>query len=37
MTHNHAIVWMDSKEARVFRFNAVDVENDRIRAHNPFR
>eukprot|EP01036_Dinobryon_divergens_P021518 gene21518-29529_t len=26
MTHNHAIVWMDSKEAHVFHFNAVDVE-----------
>jgi hypothetical protein len=37
MTHNHAIVWMDSKEARIFRFNAGDVETDRIRAHNPFR
>jgi stalled ribosome rescue protein Dom34 len=37
MTHNHAIVWMDSKEARIFRFNAEDVESDRIRAHNPFR
>lgn len=37
MTHNHAIVWMDSKEARIFRFNAEDVETDRIRAHNPFR
>ena len=37
MAHNHAIVWMDSKEARVFRFNASDVERDHIRAHNPFR
>lgn len=37
MTHNHAIVWMDSKEARVFRFNAVDVEQENIRSHNPFR
>ena len=37
MAHNHAIVWMDSKEARVFRFNASDVESDHIRAHNPFR
>jgi len=37
MTHNHAIVWMDSKEAHVFRFNAGDVEHDRIKAHNPFR
>lgn len=37
MTHSHAIVWMDSKEAHVFRFNSSDVEQDRIKAHNPFR
>jgi hypothetical protein len=37
MTHSHAIVWMDSKEARIFRFNAADVEHERIKAHNPFR
>ena len=37
MTHNHAIVWMDSREARVFRFNAADVESERLVAHNPFR
>jgi hypothetical protein len=37
MTHSHAIVWMDSREAHVFRFNASDVERERIQAHNPFR
>jgi hypothetical protein len=37
MSLNHAIVWMDSKEARIFRFNASDVERARVRAHNPFR
>jgi hypothetical protein len=37
MTHGRAIVWMDSKEAHVFRFNAEDVEAERIKAHNPFR
>jgi len=37
MTHSHAIVWMDSKEARIFLFNAADVEKARIQAHNPFR
>lgn len=37
MTHNHAIIWMDSKEARIFRFNAADVEHEHIKAHNPFR
>jgi hypothetical protein len=37
MSHSHAIVWMDSKEARIFRFNAADVESEHIKAHNPFR
>ena len=36
-THSHAIVWMDSKEAHVFRFNADDVERENIKAHSPFR
>jgi hypothetical protein len=36
MTHNHAIVWMDSREARIFRFNAADVEREGVKAHNPF-
>lgn len=37
MSHSHAVVWMDSKEAHVFRFNAEDVEHERIKSHNPFR
>jgi hypothetical protein len=37
MPHSHAVVWMDTKEARVFRFNAEDVERQRIKAHSPFR
>ena len=37
MPHSHAIVWMDSKEAHVFRFNADDVERENIKAHTPFR
>lgn len=37
MPHSHAVVWMDSKEAHVFRFNAEDVEHERIKSHNPFR
>jgi stalled ribosome rescue protein Dom34 len=37
MSHSHAIVWMDSKEAHVFRFNASDVEAERVKAHLPFR
>src|SRR3954466_12907929 len=37
MSHSHAIVWIDSREAHVFRFSADDVERQRIRSHNPFR
>jgi stalled ribosome rescue protein Dom34 len=37
MSHSHAVVWMDSKEAHVFRFNRDDVEKQRIKAHLPFR
>jgi hypothetical protein len=37
MTHSHAIVWMDSREAHVFRFNVEDVDQDRLKAHMPFR
>ena len=36
MPHSHAIVWMDSKEAHVFRFNAADVEKARIKADRPY-
>jgi stalled ribosome rescue protein Dom34 len=37
MTHSHALVWMDSREAHVFRFNTEDVEHQRLKAHLPFR
>ena len=37
MSHHHAIVWMDSREAHVFRFNTEDVDGQRIKAHSPFR
>lgn len=37
MSHSHAVVWMDSKEAHVFRFDRDDVEKQRIKAHLPFR
>jgi stalled ribosome rescue protein Dom34 len=37
MSHSHAIVWMDSREAHVFRFSIDDVEKQRIRSHSPFR
>ena len=36
MSHSHAIIWMDSREAHVFKFNKDDVETDRIKAHLPF-
>ena len=37
MSHSHAVIWMDSKEAHVFQFNRDDVEMQRIKAHLPFR
>jgi len=37
MSHTHAVVWLDTKEAHVFQFNAEDVERQRIKAHSPFR
>lgn len=37
MSHAHAIVWMDAKEAHVFQFGADDVEKERIKSHSPFR
>jgi stalled ribosome rescue protein Dom34 len=33
--HFHAIVWIDHHQAKVFRFNASDVERDVIRPHDP--
>ena len=33
MSHTHAVVWLDTKEAHVFQFNAEDVERQRIKAH----
>lgn len=36
ITHNQAVVWTDSKEARIFRFNATDVEREHIRPQNLF-
>ena len=37
MSHSHAIVWVDSREAHVFRFSPDDVECQRIRSRRPFR
>ena len=33
--HFHAIVWIDHHQAKVFRFNAKDVDRDVIRPHDP--
>lgn len=33
--HNHAVVWIDHREARVFHFNADDLDKIVVRAHNP--
>ena len=37
MTQGHAVLWMDFKEAHVFRFGAEDVEKERIKSHAPSR
>ena len=37
MSHTHAVVWLDTKEAHVFQFNAEDVERQRIKANAPSR
>jgi hypothetical protein len=33
--HFHAIVWIDHHQAKVFRFNASDIDRDVIRPHDP--
>ena len=33
--HFHAIVWIDHHQAKVFRFNADDVERKVVRPHDP--
>jgi stalled ribosome rescue protein Dom34 len=33
--HNHAVVWIDHHESRVFHFNDDDVERMRLRPHDP--
>ncbi|MBI1238184.1 MAG: translational machinery protein [Alphaproteobacteria bacterium] len=35
MPHYHAVVWIDHREARVFPFNAEEVDKLVIHAHNP--
>ena len=33
--HYHALVWIDHREARVFQFNATDVDRTTIRSEHP--
>jgi stalled ribosome rescue protein Dom34 len=37
MSSRHAIVWIDSREAHVFRFTAEEVNMQRVKAHLPVR
>jgi stalled ribosome rescue protein Dom34 len=33
--HYHALVWIDHREAKVFQFNATDVDRATIRSDHP--
>jgi stalled ribosome rescue protein Dom34 len=33
--HFHAVIWIDHHEARVFHFNAIDVEHHTLHPNNP--
>jgi len=35
MAHNQAVVWLDAREARVFSFDAEDVDKKRVKADAP--
>ena len=37
MSHTHAVVWIDFREARIFLITAEDVEKKRIKADTPHR
>ena len=34
-SHFHALVWIDNREAKIFRFNATDVEHSLVRSNHP--
>jgi stalled ribosome rescue protein Dom34 len=34
-SHYHALVWIDHREAKVFHFDAIDVESTTVRSHHP--
>lgn len=33
--HYHALVWIDHHEAKIFQFNAAEVDRSRVRSHHP--
>jgi stalled ribosome rescue protein Dom34 len=33
--HYHALIWIDHREAKVFQFNATDVDSTTIRSDHP--
>lgn len=35
--HYHAIVWIDHREAKIFQFNAIEVDRFVIHPHDPTR
>jgi stalled ribosome rescue protein Dom34 len=35
MAHNHAVVWIDHREAKVFHFNATEDDEQDVHARNP--
>ncbi len=35
--HYHAVIWIDHREARVFHFNAVDIDKIVLAPENPTR
>lgn len=35
MQHFHAIIWIDHHQAKVFRFNASEIDRDVIQPHDP--
>lgn len=37
MSHFHAVVWIDHREARVFHINEADAEKQVVRSHAPDR
>jgi stalled ribosome rescue protein Dom34 len=34
-SHFHALVWIDHREAKVFQFNATDVDHTTVRSEHP--